>query len=341
MKKLIFAVLALVLLAAPVLACECTPMCPTVDNGVNLFQAPTDKDVITCPNVCGRVPGSIKYDGKSLTVVCPCTGEGFDCTKPRGQKLIPWFLCDCDMFDELEVKEPIGIAIEILTPGVKFYSQASIHNPAIDVWGFKSEKDYCKGPEFSSNYTSLPYHFDDGARRDVLITNAKRNLFRSGQLYLGICIPAIEIDQRIVPINTMIKIRISLYRNKYICGVSCGAEICPCIAPVAFLGCFQCCAVSSYIVADDAWWNGVALTNISSKKSLVVMAFVGKSGKQLRLMNLDPGEVKTFIPADLGVTIDENMFLAVKATTSIKLVTFGGCDAGVFALPGTPCGCFY
>ena len=58
-------------------------------------------------------------------------------------------------------------------------------------------------------------------------------------------------------------------------------------------------------------------------------------------MKLAPGEVKTFTPESIGVTVEENMFMAVKATTSIKLVTFGGCDAGVYALPGTPCGCFY
>jgi hypothetical protein len=338
MKKVLMVVLLIMFLAVPVMACECQ-MCPTADNGINLFQAPTDKDAITCPRVCGRSVGSIKYDGESLSVVCPCTGAGFDCAQPKGQKLIPWFLCDCDMFDELEVKEPIGIVVEILTPGVRFYTDASIEAPAIDVYGFESEENYCDG-EYS-NAVSLPYHFDDGDRKDVLITNARRNLFQSGQLYLGICIPPIVIDQRIVPINTVVKVRISLYRNKYICGVACGAEICPCIAPVAFLGCFQCCSISSYLPCDEGWWNGVALTNITTKESLAVMAFVGKSGAQVKIMKLAPGEVKTFTPESIGVTVEENMFMAVKATTSIKLVTFGGCDAGVYALPGTPCGCFY
>ena len=61
MKKLLMVVLLIMFLAVPVMACECQ-MCPTADNGINLFQAPTDKDAITCPRVCGRSVGSVKYD---------------------------------------------------------------------------------------------------------------------------------------------------------------------------------------------------------------------------------------------------------------------------------------
>jgi hypothetical protein len=338
MKKILIAVLMLMMVSVPVLACECEcNQCPTHDPGVNLFQPPDDKDAITCPSVCGRVPGSLKYDGESMSIVCPCTGTGFDCTPPKGQKLIPWFLCDCDMFDELEVKEPLGVVIEILTPGVKFYTQAGINPEAIEIYGFKSEADYCDGD--SSNYQELPYHFDDGDRETVLVTKARRNLFKSGQLYLGICIPALEIDQRIVPLNTVVKVRISLYRNKYICGVSCGAEVCPCIAPVAFLGCFECCSISGYLPVGEGWWAGVAVTNISNKESMVILSFANATGKQIKILTLAPNEVRTFTPDQIGVVLDEPSYVAAKATTNIKLVTFGGCAQGVYALPGTPCGC--
>ena len=337
MKKIFMLVVMIMMVASPILACECACFCPTHDPGANLFQAPNDKDMITCPNVCGRVPGSLKYDGESMSVVCPCTGTGFDCAKPKGQKLIPWFLCDCDKFAELENKEKLGVVIEILTPGVKFYSEASIEPEALDIYGFESEKDYCKGED--SNLVSLKYHYDDGDRRTVIVTNASRHLFNHEQLYLGICLPAIEIDQRIVPINTMVKIRISVYRDKYICGYECGAEICPVVCPVAFLGCFTCCSVSSYLTCDPAWWTGVAITNLENVESMVILSFTSINGKQIKVLTLAPGEVRTFIPSQIGVNITANTSLAIKSTTNTKLVTFGGGAQGIYTIMGTPCYC--
>jgi hypothetical protein len=337
MKKILIAVLMLMMVGVPVLACECTCGCPTHDPGANLFQPPDDKDAITCPTVCGRVPGSLKYDGESMSVVCPCTGEGFDCAKPKGQKLIPWFLCDCDKFSELENKEKLGVVIEILTPGCKFYSEAGITPESMDIYGFESEKDFCNNN--SSNVVSLGYAYDDGDRRTVIVTKASRHLFDHEQLYLGVCLPAIEIDQRIVPINTMVKIRISVYRDKYICGYECGAEVCPCIAPVAFLGCFTCCSVSSYLTCDSNWWNGIAISNLENKNSMVILVFSSINGKQIKVLTLKPLEVRTFLPSQIGVTIDANSSLAIKSTTNTKLVTFGGGEQGIYAVTGEPCYC--
>ena len=338
MKKILIAVLMLMMVSVPVLACECEcNQCPTHDPGVNLFQPPSDKDVISCPNVCGRVPGSLKYDGESMSVVCPCTGEGFDCAQPKGQKLIPWFLCDCDKFAELENKEKLGVVIEILTPGVKFYSEADISPESIDIYGFESEKDFCDNER--SNHVNLEFNYDDGDRRTVIVTKASRHLFDHEQLYLGICLPAIEIDQRIVPLNTIVKIRISIYQDKYICGYECGAEVCPCIAPVAFLGCFECCSISGYLPVAEGWWAGIAVTNISNKESMVILSFANATGKQIKVITLAPNEVRTFTPDQIGVVLDGPSYVAAKATTNIKLVTFGGCAAGVYAVPGTPCGC--
>jgi len=338
MKKLILLfVLAFAMIAGPVFACECTCGCPTNNMGLNLFQPPTDKDINPCPNVCGRVPGSLKYDGESLSVVCPCTGEGFDCAPPRGQKLIPWFLCDCDAFSELLNNEKLGVVIEIITPGAKFYSNASIGTPSIGIYGFESEEDFCDGTE--SNYVNLPYHYDDGVRRTILVSNASRNLFQHEQLYLGICIPPIEIDQAVVPINTPVKIRISIYRDKYICGYECGAELCPVECVVAYLGCFQCCQQLPYLPCDP-YWAGVVLTNLdAANESMVIMAFVNAEGRQIKIIDLAPGEVKTFTPASIGVTLNGPTWAVLKATTPVTSCVFGGDASGVFALPSEACGC--
>jgi len=338
MKKVLLLIAAMLMLAAPVMACEATcatnchvrPDCPTEPGIWGLFFSDKTRDVGDCGTYCGQLPGMFDWDGESVVTLDMSTGEGF-CKKPS--PCLYWLLCNCEAADGIEVNGKYGVTVEILTEGVSFESVASINPATITLAEYADEDAMCAGEDPMTR--PLNYHFTDGSRTTI-VTNSYRRLFQRNSLYIAICdLPRLIVDNRIVPYGTAIKLRLGLYDGSIVCQPDC-SRLCECDRVVAVAGCHdECCAVLSYLPMGD-WWSGIAITNLSAHDGSCAVLFCDGEDIVVKNYRVPAMGIKTILVNE--VLEGGSGFAVIKSSFTMRAVAFGGDQVGFFALPASGCG---
>jgi hypothetical protein len=292
-----------------------------------------NKEIGECNLQCSE-QGQYDWDGESIMYLDLTTGDGF-CKKP--DTCLRWLLCNCRNADEIEVNGKYGIVVEILTRGVSFESVASVNPPQITMREYEKEEDMCD--DINPIDQQLDYHFStSGGGNTVLITNAKRRLFKRNSLYISVCdLPRLVVDNRIVPYGAPIILRLGLYDGAIVCQPDC-SRLCECNQVVAIAACqSDCCAVLSYLPIGAGWWAGIAITNLDPEHpGSCSVAFVSDQEKVIKNYLLDPASIKII---NVGSVVDgDSAFAVIKSSFPMRAVSFGGDGATAFALPSTGCG---
>jgi hypothetical protein len=347
MKKLFLIVAALLFMVAPATAASgpicpgscpdppkpptCSSDCPTNPGVWGLFVPNENKEIGDCNLRCKEV-GQYDWDGESIMYLDMTTGAGF-CKAP--DTCLRWLLCNCDSADEIEVNGKYGITVEIVTRGVSFESVASVNPPQIVMREYEKEEDMCD--DINPTEQRLDYHFS-GAGNTVIVTNAKRRLFKRNSLYISVCdLPRLVVDNRIVPYGEPIVLRLGLYDGTIVCQPDC-SRMCECNTVVAIAACqSDCCAVLSYLPIGAGWWAGVAITNLDPEHyGSCSVAFVSDQETKVKTYRLSPASIKII---NVGSVVDgDYAFAVIKSSFPMRAVSFGGDGASAFALPATGCG---
>jgi hypothetical protein len=296
-----------------------------------MFMPTTDRDVNDCGNICGGAIGQYDWDGETVHTLDLTTGDGF-CKAPA--TCLHWLLCNCEAADEIEVNGKYGITIEVLTPGAKFESLASINPPTITLAEFETQVDMCTDGEPVTR--ELAYHFTSGDQT-VLVTNSYRRLFQRNNLYIALCdLPRIIVDDRIVPYGTAITLRIGLYDGRIVCQPNC-SRLCECTQVIAFAGCFdECCAIIPYLPLDPGWWAGIAITNISGHAGSCVVAYISDTQKVIKHYSVPAFGIKTILVNDEVEGL--KTIAVIKSSFSMRAMGFAGDANGSHTVPATGCG---
>ena len=329
-------------MATGVMASDCVTSCgtcseasslDTVPSFLNSYVSPTDAP--SCPNVCKNLPGAIDYDGESLSIFNYSTGEGYDCRKPKNNGCAVFPVCFCEKVDELEKDHEYGLVLEIMTPGAAWYDFASITPVNIGVTSYADEEDICEGND-PTNVTYLDYIYDND-RKTVIVTDTSSTMLNQ-DLFLGVTIPPIVVDQSVVPEGTVIQVRITLFDGEKVCAPYCTTPLCNCTIPVAIMACWNdCCNVLPYMSIGAPWWSGIAITNISDHDGSVSVTYIQKDQKQMRVYKLEAGEVKTINVGgeDLPFT---SCWAVVKSGFSMRTFVIMGDGQQAYGYLGTTCG---
>jgi len=343
MKKLILAFIIILMTASLVSA---GAICPSKCNGgggteggpsgqstyPNAYIPPIDAP--GCPNVCVDRPGAIDYDGESLSIFNYQTGEGYTCRKPKNNGYAMFPVCFCDKVDELIKHHPYGLTLEVMTPGASFYSEASIAPDMITVLSFKGKEDACGGAEPTS-VSHLSYIYDD-ERESVIVTDTSTHLLTK-DLYLGVLIPPIIVDQSVVPEGTVIKVRITLYDGKQVCAPYCTEPLCNCTIPVAIMACWNdCCATLPYLVTSGSWWTGIVIANLSDHDGSAAITYIQGDKAQLRVHQLKAGEVKAFVANQEDLPFG-SCWAVVNSGFSMRTLVILGDGTQCYGYLGTSC----
>jgi hypothetical protein len=237
--------------------------------------------------------------------------------------------------DELQKDHEYGLVFEILTPGASFYSEAGITPDMIAVYSFESEKDICENNEPSArSYLDFVY---DNDRQTVIVTDTSTTLLTQ-DLYLGVEIPTIVVDQSVVPEGTVIKVRISLYDGEQVCAPYCTEPMCNCVIPVAVMACWNdCCATLSYLTSAEGWFSGIAITNISGHDSSVAITYISESAKQVRVHQIAAGQVASFSLASENLPFD-TCWAVLNSGFSMRAMAILGDGNMCYGYQATGCG---
>jgi len=342
MKKILFFTLMIFMLAVGTsFAAECECGCggcggPIGLGGATVLNAYIPPiDAPGCPNVCQDAPGAIDYDGESLSIFDYGTGEGYDCRKPKNNGCAVFPVCFCDKVDELEKDHEYGLVLEIMTPGAAFYSEASITPDVIRVSSYEGKDDICEDGS-PSNVEYLDFIYDD-VRQTVIVTDTSSSLLNQ-DLYLGVSIPPIIVDQSVVSEGTIIEVRITLYDGEKVCAPYCTTPMCNCTIPVAVMACWNdCCATLSYLTTDQGWWSGIAITNISAHNSSVAITYISGSEKQIRVHQVAAGEVITISVSAEDLPF-ESCWAVLNSGFSMRALAILGDGNACYGYQATGCG---